>query len=116
MTYQLVIAFLLGVAYRLHAYKDPQASAWNAIALAFIFPLTYGILTPLALLTLDAGTWETRAHEVPLDEPVAVPVKIHVNPAPVAIGFARAELLTITSRLKFQADRDLGLSARSRHD
>lgn len=116
MTYQLVIAFLLGVAYRLHAYKDPQASAWNSIALAFIFPLTYGILTPLALLTLDAGSWETRAHEVPVDEPVAVPVKIHVNPAPVAIGFARAELLTITSRLKFQADRDLGMSARSRND
>ena len=56
----VIVAFLLGVAYRLHAYKDPHASVWHALPLALTIPLTYGILTPLALLTLDSGTWETR--------------------------------------------------------
>ncbi|MCX5746476.1 MAG: glycosyltransferase, partial [Proteobacteria bacterium] len=63
MIYQVVIAFLLGVAYHMHAAKDPNASAWHTLPLALVFPITYGILTPLALLTLDAGSWETRGAE-----------------------------------------------------
>jgi hypothetical protein len=39
-------------------------------------PITYALLTPLALFTLDSGSWETRGHEaeapiVPVPEPVA---------------------------------------------
>jgi N-acetylglucosaminyltransferase len=118
MTCQLAISFLLGAAYRLHAYKDPNASVWNAIPLAFLFPLTYGILTPVALLTLDAGSWETRSHEATVDAPHPVrevPATISLPAAPV-VSFARAELMSITSRLKFQADRDRGLSARSSNE
>lgn len=81
MTFQVVAALLLGVAYRLHAYKDPHASSWNAVPLGIVFPLTYGILTPLALLTLDASSWETRGHQEPLPEavPTAAPVMVSVT-------------------------------------
>jgi hypothetical protein len=30
---------------------------------ALIMPVTYGLLTPLAVFTLDSATWETRGHE-----------------------------------------------------
>jgi hypothetical protein len=26
-------------------------------------PITYALLTPLALFTLDSGSWETRGHD-----------------------------------------------------
>ena len=115
MTYQLVIAFLLGAAYRLHAYKDPDASAWNAIPLAFIFPLTYGILTPVALLTLDAGTWETRSHVATIDAlPLPAKALAVVPPAPVAVKVKRADLIAVASGLGFQTtDRDLGFLERT---
>lgn len=101
MGLHLVIAFLLGVAYRLHAYKDPNATVWNAIPLAVLFPLTYGILTPLALLTLDASSWETRGQ--PNDAAVAQPVvavptsvapagaSLQAEPRPVPV-FARVAM------------------------
>ena len=117
MSYQLGISVLLGTAYRLHAYKDPDASAWNAIPLAFIFPLTYGIMTPVALLTLDAGSWETRAHVAALDAlPLPLPVKslVPVATAPVAVKVKRADLIAVASGLGFQtADRDLGFLERT---
>jgi len=45
------------------------------------------VLTPLALLTLDSGKWETRNHEAsevdtePVAEPIAiVPATVHYAP------------------------------------
>jgi hypothetical protein len=35
-------------------------------------PITYSLLTPLALFTLDNASWETRGHEQTAD-PDAVP-------------------------------------------
>jgi cellulose synthase/poly-beta-1,6-N-acetylglucosamine synthase-like glycosyltransferase len=117
MTYQLAIAFLLGVAYRLHAYKDPNASAWNAIPLAFIFPLTYGILTPLALLTLDAGSWETRSHvETPVPAPAATPVKVPLVVSAPQVKLSPAQLIVITSRLSFQTDSHTALGMERSND
>lgn len=106
MAYHLVAALLLGTAYRLHAHKDPQASVWNALPMGLMFPLTYGILTPLALLTLDAGSWETRDHQAPA--PAAEPAR---EPEPVLrpmIG-SRAEPLTVASVVTFSgSERELG--------
>jgi cellulose synthase/poly-beta-1,6-N-acetylglucosamine synthase-like glycosyltransferase len=119
MTYQLIIAFILGVAYRLHAYKDPDASAWNAIPLAFLFPLTYGILTPVALLTLDAGSWETRTPEaVPAAaaNPMLVPVKVNVNLNPVPVKLSPANLIAVASRLGFQTDTNVALGLERSND
>jgi hypothetical protein len=30
---------------------------------ALVMPVTYGLLTPLALFTLDSASWETRGHD-----------------------------------------------------
>jgi hypothetical protein len=31
-------------------------------------PITYALLTPLALFTLDSGSWETRGHDASADD------------------------------------------------
>lgn len=117
MAYHLVVAFVLGIAYRLHAYKDPNASAWNAVPLALTIPLTYGILTPLALLTLDSGTWETRGHQEPVatpspvPTPMAAPVSARVvtgelvlaEVTPVVRTPSRADLIAVASAVAFPA-------------
>ncbi len=37
-------------------------------------PVTYALLTPLALFTLDSGSWETRGHAETVTEPAAEPI------------------------------------------
>jgi cellulose synthase/poly-beta-1,6-N-acetylglucosamine synthase-like glycosyltransferase len=62
---ELVVAF--GVYYRWRARKMPKAERVSALAffpLTLLMPITYALLTPLALFTLDSGSWETRGHEV----------------------------------------------------
>lgn len=86
MTIHLVIAFIGGIFYRLHAHKDPNASVWHAIPLALTFPITYGILTPVALFTLDAGSWETRSSG---PAPESVPVAPHPVTGPATLPLVR---------------------------
>lgn len=83
MTVHLVIALVGGIFYRLHAHKDPNASVWHAIPLALTFPITYGILTPVALFTLDTGSWETRSSG-PVPESTLAQSSAVVAPAVVA--------------------------------
>mgnify|MGYP006289904287 CR=1 FL=1 len=59
----VVAAF--GMAYRLHVRALPEADrvgALDFLAMAVVMPVTYVLLTPLALFTLDTGSWETRGH------------------------------------------------------
>jgi len=38
--------------------------------MAFVMPVTYLLMTPLALFTLDSGSWETRGHQaLPATQP-----------------------------------------------
>lgn len=92
MAVHVLIALLLGVGYKLHARKDPYASVWNALPLGFIFPLTYGIMTPLALLTLDASSWETRGQPAPLPAPAPPFPVVDAEPVLRPVAIARAEL------------------------
>jgi cellulose synthase/poly-beta-1,6-N-acetylglucosamine synthase-like glycosyltransferase len=65
LAYHLWTAFLLGVVYRWKVRKLPSAERVSAIAfmpLSLILPVIYALLTPLALFTLDSGSWETRGH------------------------------------------------------
>lgn len=87
MTAHLVIALIGGIFYRLHAHKDPNASVWHAIPLALTFPITYGILTPVALFTLDAGSWETRSSG---PAPERAPAPSHAAAAPAALSMQPA--------------------------
>jgi hypothetical protein len=57
--------------------------------LSFEMPITYALLSPLALFTLDTGSWETRgpdapataAEPVPISELVATGPHLLVQPA-----------------------------------
>jgi hypothetical protein len=92
------VAFF-GLLYRWRTRKLPKherVGALSFIPLSFLMPVTYALLTPLALFTLDTGSWETRNHEDTTPEPAAEPIRettsfapeIHLaDPAP---GVARA--------------------------
>ncbi len=65
-----------GVVYRWRTRKLPKAErvgALDFLPLSFLMPVTYALLTPLALFTLDTASWETRNHEEADVEPVPVP-------------------------------------------
>jgi len=63
---EVIVVF--GLIYRWRTRKLPDAERVGALAfipLSFLMPVTYALLTPLALFTLDTGSWETRGHEEP---------------------------------------------------
>ena len=41
---------------------EERVSALAFLPIAFMMPVTYALMTPLALFTLDSGSWETRGH------------------------------------------------------
>jgi N-acetylglucosaminyltransferase len=70
------VAFF-GLLYRLRTRKLPKSERVGPLSfvpLSFLMPVTYALLTPLALFTLDTGSWETRNHQEATPEPVAEPV------------------------------------------
>ena len=72
----MVIILLFGVFYRWRVRKLPAHERVGALAfmpLAILMPIAYALLAPLALFTLDSGSWETRRHEMPVPalDPVA---------------------------------------------
>jgi cellulose synthase/poly-beta-1,6-N-acetylglucosamine synthase-like glycosyltransferase len=57
---------LFGVYYRWSVRKLPAEDRVGTLAilpLAVVMPLSYVLQTPLALFTLDSGSWETRNHQ-----------------------------------------------------
>ncbi len=93
------VLVLLGLYYRWRVRHLPKSERVNAIAFApltFLMPITYALLTPLALFTLDTASWETRNHEETLEtgiEPVGDPVS-----AGILVGEPAYAALTETSR------------------
>jgi N-acetylglucosaminyltransferase len=79
MVIHMMIISVMGVVYRYRVRKMPKAERVSAVAfmpLAILMPVAYALLAPLALFTLDSGSWETRSYEPVLaDEPVAAPVR-----------------------------------------
>jgi N-acetylglucosaminyltransferase len=72
MVYHLEIIVILGLLYRWRTRKQPKEERVSAIAfmpLTLLMPVTYALLTPLALFTLDTSNWETRNHEETVPEP-----------------------------------------------
>jgi cellulose synthase/poly-beta-1,6-N-acetylglucosamine synthase-like glycosyltransferase len=72
MTIHLVWAATLGIIYRTQVRKlpaDRRVSAFDALPLAIVLPVSYAVMTLLALLTLDSAKWETRGHAVPDAQP-----------------------------------------------
>ncbi len=80
----LEVLFLFGMYYRWRVRAWPAAervSGLSFIPQALVMPITYALLTPLALFTLDSASWETRGHgrlpaagAEPADPPAALPL------------------------------------------
>lgn len=49
-----------------------------------LMPVTYGLLTPLALFTLDSGSWETRGHDAGPGPPSSAVIGRHGGRPPAA--------------------------------
>ncbi len=90
-----------GMLYRWRNRKLPRAERVGPLAfipLSLLMPVTYALLTPLALFTLDTASWETRNHEeaVPSTAPAAEPARdaitaeIRVGEAAPAVAHARS--------------------------
>jgi cellulose synthase/poly-beta-1,6-N-acetylglucosamine synthase-like glycosyltransferase len=61
--YMMVV---FGLYYAWRVRKQPSSEKVGPLAfipLSFLMPITYALLTPLALFTLDSGSWETRGHD-----------------------------------------------------
>jgi N-acetylglucosaminyltransferase len=61
----LEVLFLFGLYYRWRVRAWPpheRVSALSFVPQALVMPVTYALFTPLALFTLDSGSWETRGH------------------------------------------------------
>jgi cellulose synthase/poly-beta-1,6-N-acetylglucosamine synthase-like glycosyltransferase len=71
------VAFF-GLLYRFRTRALPKAERVGPLAfipLSLLMPVTYALLTPLALFTLDTASWETRNHEETVPEPAAEPIR-----------------------------------------
>lgn len=67
----VVIIGLFGIFYRWRTRKLPASERVGALAflpLSILMPIAYALLAPLALFTLDSGSWETRKSSLPLPE------------------------------------------------
>jgi cellulose synthase/poly-beta-1,6-N-acetylglucosamine synthase-like glycosyltransferase len=67
LTAHLVVLALFGLYYRWRVRAWPPGQRVGALAFlpqALVMPVTYALLTPLALFTLDSASWETRGHDV----------------------------------------------------
>ncbi|MBA3393308.1 MAG: glycosyltransferase [Deltaproteobacteria bacterium] len=101
MTLHLAVVVLFGLLYRYRTRKLPKAERVGVFAfcpLTFLMPVTYALLTPLALFTLDTANWETRNHEDTLPEQVPEPVLAPVVSTEVLVGEAAYASITETSR------------------
>ncbi len=80
MLLHLAVIALFGVAYRWQSRHEPaenRVSAFAFLPMSIVMPVTYALLTPVALFTLDSTSWETRGHEpeaVPEAQVVAMPI------------------------------------------
>ena len=63
--FHLVVLGSFGALYRLDTRGRPpeeRVGGLSLLPMAALMPVTYLIYTPLALFTLDSGSWETRGH------------------------------------------------------
>ena len=63
---ELVAVFGLYYRWRVrNIAKEERVGALSFIPLTLLMPITYALMTPLALFTLDSSSWETRGSTVP---------------------------------------------------
>jgi cellulose synthase/poly-beta-1,6-N-acetylglucosamine synthase-like glycosyltransferase len=93
------VVLVFGLIYRWRTRKLPKEERVGPLAfipLTFLMPVTYALLTPLALFTLDTGSWETRNHEEAVPEGAAVPEPVAELVSEQIVLTAPAAALTTT--------------------
>ena len=93
------VVLVFGLVYRWRTRKLPKSERVGALAfipLSFLMPVTYALLTPLALFTLDTGSWETRNHEETVPEGAAVPEAVRDRVSEGVLLTAPSPALTST--------------------
>jgi cellulose synthase/poly-beta-1,6-N-acetylglucosamine synthase-like glycosyltransferase len=102
LTLHIGVLVLFGLYYRWRVRKEPKSERVSALAFApltFLMPITYALLTPLALFTLDTANWETRNHEDSLPEPEAEPAtRLGDVTSEIVLAEPAHAAVTITSR------------------
>ena len=75
LTRQVIVTAVIGLGYWWKVRKLPieRVHPLWFVSMAVILPVIYAILTPLALFTLDSGSWETRHHTEEEPEPSPEP-------------------------------------------
>ncbi len=99
MVYHICIMILMGLYYRWRVRKYPKedrVGVFSFAPLVMLMPITYAMLTPLALFTLDTANWETRNHDDVLDS-VPEPVRDTAS-AEISVGEGALAAITETSR------------------
>jgi cellulose synthase/poly-beta-1,6-N-acetylglucosamine synthase-like glycosyltransferase len=95
---EIVVAFGLYYRWRVrHMPKAERVGALSFLPLSLLMPITYALMTPLALFTLDSGSWETRGHDADPGTTVAVP---DILPEPVPM---RARTANATGQVELPA-------------
>lgn len=84
-----------GLLYRWRVRKLPKFERVHPLAfipLSLLMPVTYALLTPLALFTLDTSNWETRNHEEASTESnvEALPITAEIRSESTAVARARS--------------------------
>jgi len=82
MSLHLSILVIFGLVYRYrtrHFAREERVGVFAFAPLTFLMPITYALLTPLALFTLDTANWETRGHEDAVPEPAPEPARDAVS-------------------------------------
>jgi cellulose synthase/poly-beta-1,6-N-acetylglucosamine synthase-like glycosyltransferase len=67
-----LLVSVFAIAYELNKHKLPEMARTNGVwflSMAFIFPVMYVTMTPLALATLGTTSWETRGAAAPKKPP-----------------------------------------------
>jgi N-acetylglucosaminyltransferase len=73
----MLVMGAMGVIYRIDKRElppDMRVPAISFLPMGLLMPITYALFTPLALLTLDSGSWETRSK--PSAAPSAAPESV----------------------------------------
>ena len=95
-----------GFYYRWHVRHLPpeeKVSPFSLAPIAVVISVTYGILTILALFTLDCGKWETRRHEAADDEPLAEPAMASPGARAETVSTGAGEPATQVASAKVRA-------------
>lgn len=103
LTLHLAVVVLFGLLYRWKTRHLPREERVGALAFApltFLMPVTYALLTPLALFTLDTANWETRNHEeaVPEPAPAGTPIIDVVTSEIIRVGEEPAHATAVVAR------------------